>query len=118
MLGIRMTNYTDRQGKLYLPYDLVMGKGSLAAPPFASILAKLAFVPLRVELLAYSDTFEYIGYSPMFSALADGHQIPTYVVVVMLPSDYPLREFELSIRVSVDDETPRPTPERYQCNTE
>ena len=52
-----MTNYTDRQGKLYLPYDLVMGKGPLAAPPFVSILAKL-------------------------------------------------------------DETPRPTPERYQCNIE
>ena len=116
MLGIRMTNYTDRQGKLYLPYDLVMGKGPLAAPPFVSILAKLAFVPLRVELLAYSDTFEYVGYSPMFSALADGYQTPTYVIVVTLPSDYPLRDFKLSVRVSADSEPPRPAPERYQCN--
>jgi hypothetical protein len=65
-----------RIGKFYVPISMTRQEN------FALILAKLQFVPLRVECLYYADKFEYIGTSPLFDEAERGILVPEYTVTV------------------------------------
>ena len=59
-------------GKMYVSEHLVLSEC------FADALAKIRFVPVRVEMLYERMAFEYIGHSPAFRELAKGEIIPEY----------------------------------------
>jgi hypothetical protein len=46
------------------------------------MLAKMKFVPTRVEYMAHLGAFEYIGMSPLFDAVDAGSLAPEYVLEV------------------------------------
>jgi hypothetical protein len=46
------------------------------------ILAKMEFVPLRVEYMEYMRRFEFIGLSPMFEEKPDGYVPKTYTMTI------------------------------------
>lgn len=49
----------------------------------AAVLAKMEFVPFRVEYLAHKDEFEYIGVSSLFAEIPIGFgETPTYTITV------------------------------------
>lgn len=49
---------------------------------FARVLAQLGFVPMRVEHLAYTKRYLYIGLSFMFNPITMGNPIPEYDVII------------------------------------
>lgn len=72
-----------KRGRFYTSRQSVM----FGSAEFAEVLSRLSFVPLRVELLAHVDKFEYIGISPAFRALETGERIPKYTINLHHPDD-------------------------------
>ena len=70
-----------RIGKFYVPISMTRQEN------FASILAKMRFVPLRVECLYYAGKFEYIGTSPLFDEVEQATMTPEYTVTVNEEND-------------------------------
>lgn len=64
-----------RKGKIYFNQNHDIEEVS-------DILGYLKFVPLRVEFLAYSNEFEYIGISDKFEELQIGEKVPTYTITL------------------------------------
>jgi len=48
----------------------------------APTLAKMEFVPLRVECISHMDKFEFVGISKLFEYTKLGEMIPEYDVLV------------------------------------
>ena len=65
-----------RMGKFYLEHFFIDAPESLAG----KMLARMEFVPWRVEYLAHMDRFEYIGTSPRFALVDKGNAVPQYIV--------------------------------------
>jgi len=65
-----------RVGKFYVTDEMVEEES------FVKVLAKIGFVPLRVEHLGVEGRYEYIGISPLFNEAKKGYRISTYDVVV------------------------------------
>ena len=51
------------------------------------VFAQLQFIPLRVENLAYSDRFEFIGISPMFEPLKKEFMAGEYNIEIIHNED-------------------------------
>lgn len=49
---------------------------------FEECLAFMAFKPLRVEHLAYRNSFELIGMSYLFDEISLGEEVPHYTLIV------------------------------------
>ena len=64
----------QRLGKFYMTEGFI--RGSTAQEVFDI----MAFVPLRVELLAYNSIFECIGISHLFDPVEEGYLIPEYKI--------------------------------------
>lgn len=65
-----------RIGKFYVDYDCVV-EGDIK-----DTLAKMKFVPLRVEMLVEKMQFEYVGISPLFDNCKIGQTTPIYTILV------------------------------------
>ena len=65
-----------RIGKFYVSDELIKENS------FAKLLAKMEFIPLRVEHLGYEGRFEYIGTSPLFNEHRDGMLLYEYDITV------------------------------------
>ena len=63
-------------GVMYIQESLFLSDG------FAEALAKIEFVPAKVEMLYCSNLFEYIGYSPMFRELDEDERAPEYELLI------------------------------------
>ena len=63
-------------GVMYIQESLFLSDG------FAEALAKIEFVPVKVEMLYCSNLFEYIGYSPMFRELDYDERAPEYKLLI------------------------------------
>ena len=73
--------HSRRMGRFYIAYDIVMSE------KVWPVLAKMKFVPLRVEFLATKNMFEYDGISPMFDPIELGQIIPVYDITVGLEEE-------------------------------
>jgi hypothetical protein len=65
-----------KMGKFYVSYEAV-DSGRIAPA-----LAKMQFVPFRVEALHYADRFEYVGTSPLFQEMDPATVIPEYDIII------------------------------------
>ncbi len=65
-------------GKFYIDRETIMNNQPLAA----EIFRQLSFIPIRTELLAYLDKFEYYGFSPVFDEVENDIMAPDYEVVI------------------------------------
>ena len=46
------------------------------------VLHLMNFAPIHVKFMSDTDSYEYIGVSPMFEEVSEGTPIPEYVVVL------------------------------------
>jgi hypothetical protein len=70
-----------RLGKFYINKSMIDEKDT------PDILARMAFVPYRVELLAYRNDFEFIGTSKLFDEHTIGYDVPEYQIVISTARD-------------------------------
>jgi hypothetical protein len=61
----------------------------------ADYLAKMQFVPIKVEFIPYKDQYEYIGLSPKFSLIEFGQEPPLYEVSIRIEEDGDFIEVEI-----------------------
>lgn len=59
------------------------------------IFNRLTFVPFRVEQVYCSDSFHYMGYSPLFDAVPDVFEIPFYDIDVKITKRKKILEVQL-----------------------
>lgn len=71
----------SRLGKFYISSQIVFADNA------AEIFQALNFVPLRAELLAATDQFEYVGISDKFDLLSPGHIVPQYELATTADED-------------------------------
>jgi hypothetical protein len=69
-----------RIGRFKIPHRFVRTKD------FQQLLAKMAFVPVRVESLFAEEAIEYVGFSPIFRELEQSELTPAYILLIK-PSD-------------------------------
>ncbi len=70
-----------KTGKLYVSGEMVK------EDELGKVLAKMEFVPLRVEYLYVEDRFEYTGNSPLFDNVEIGMLVPEYHIKITKAED-------------------------------
>ncbi len=63
-------------GKFYISFEMI-NNGKIA-----SVLAKMEFIPTRVENIYHRQVFEYIGISSLFRDKGKGEMVPEYTVTI------------------------------------
>ncbi len=67
---------SKRLGKFYI------SKAAVEEKETPDILARMGFVPWRVEFLAHRNNFEYIGTSKLFDEHKIGYTVPEYQIII------------------------------------
>ena len=68
--------FARRVGKFVIAAKLMSHQTNLVA----QVLARLHFVPFKVEHLSYKDGYEFTGVSPCFELLDETAKFPKYVL--------------------------------------
>ena len=66
----------QRIGRFSLPADIVYSDDAV------EIFKQLELIPLRAELMSYSNLFSYVAVSPRFDAVEEGLLIPEYNIAI------------------------------------
>ncbi len=83
----------QRYGKFFVTPEMVRD------PILSDILAKMKFIPTRVEFIFHSDRFEYTGSSCLFNIVETGCLIPTYQIEISTISTQSGNEISVSAEI-------------------
>ena len=82
-----------RIGKFVIAAKLMSHQTDLVA----QVLARLHFVPFKVEHQSYKDGYEFTGVSPCFELLDEAAKIPKYVLEISVDDEGVLDDLTLFI---------------------